>query len=152
MLCDTLKVPETDLLCGCGPRTPLLLNIVCHKDSKQEREPSVLDDIQTPEDIRVSLRRVCIIFVTISTHHVHVLFTCFKKAFDFIPKYVIPPDSIEEATQDDLSTSLTMPFDSAIAGSLFERRFQEVHCSNHLNSFNPPDNQQSNVRASLLTT
>ena len=86
---------------------------------KQEREPSVLDDIQTPEDIRVSLRRVCIIFVTISTHHVHVLFTCFIKAFDFIPKYVIPPDSIEEATQDDLSTSLTMPFDSAIAGSLF---------------------------------
>ena len=79
---------------------------------KQEREPSVLDDIQTPEDIRVSLRRECIIFL-VSTHHVHVLFTCFKKAFDFIPKYVIPPDSIEEATQDDLSTSLTMPFDSA---------------------------------------
>ena len=108
MLCDTLKVPDTDLLSGRGPRTSLL-NIDCHKDPKQERESpqSVMTYCHTRTSVLFSCVYTC---------------PCFNRT---ITPYVITPDSIEEATQDDLST-LTMPFDSGMKGSLFERRFQEV--------------------------
>ena len=111
-------------ICYAGMGLGLLYRILCV--TKETGERALSPWWHTITRGRQSV--VCMLFL-VSTHHIfnELCWTCFYRAFDFISKYVlIPPDSIEEATQDDLSNSVTMPFDSGMAGSLFERRFQEI--------------------------